>query len=445
MNRQYEAPDVPASATSFDIDNPQVYTVTGNITMEQIYLSEVKNKENKGTRMKVVVGGHYTGEGLVESDALSYYRIDMEDTYDEGHSTNVGTMTPFDIIRNHSYIFNITGVDNPGTPTPDKALDSDVAKVKVRIEQYADEPMRGVPDQYTLTTDESVITFKSFDDLNEQAIEVWTDYELGWDIEDIDGENTDWLVLENTSGNKNQKVSLKIRPGSKNRSLTRTAHFMVTAGNIKKQITVIQPQPPTANCYVVGEGEHEMIVTIKGNGITGTQPEGVNILPDGEDATLAPDKIGIIWETTAGLITLIDSNGNQHKGAEKCDYNHSTKTIKYKVNTDNAKIGGVTGGNALIGAFKGEQIIWSWHIWVCSEVADPSTQTFKVECTEEWPLTKYAVMDRNLGALSNKPLVYGAPNNKMSVASMGLLYQWGRKDPFIGSNYSNEAAFGQSG
>lgn len=445
VNRQYEAPDVPASATSFDIDNPQVYTVTGNITMEQIYLSEVKNKENKGTRMKVVVGGHYTGEGLVESDALSYYRIDMEDTYDEGHSTNVGTMTPFDIIRNHSYIFNITGVDNPGTPTPDKALDSDVAKVKVRIEQYADEPMRGVPDQYTLTTDESVITFKSFDDLNEQAIEVWTDYELGWDIEDIDGENTDWLVLENTSGNKNQKVSLKIRPGSKNRSLTRTAHFMVTAGNIKKQITVIQPQPPTANCYVVGEGEHEMIVTIKGNGITGTQPEGVNILPDGEDATLAPDKIGIIWETTAGLITLIDSNGNQHKGAEKCDYNHSTKTIKYKVNTDNAKIGGVTGGNALIGAFKGEQIIWSWHIWVCSEVADPSTQTFKVECTEEWPLTKYAVMDRNLGALSNKPLVYGAPNNKMSVASMGLLYQWGRKDPFIGSNYSNEAAFVNQG
>lgn len=445
-DKQYEAPDVPASASSFGIDTPQIYTVTGNITMEQIYLSEVKNKENNGNRMKVVVGGHYTGEGLVESDALSYYRIDMEDTYDESHSTNVGTMTPFDIIRNHSYIFNITGVDNPGTPTPDKALDSDVAKIKVRIEQYADEPMRGVPDQYTLTTDESVITFNSFDDLTEQAIEVWTDYELGWSIELIDGENTDWLTMENTTGNKDQKVLLKIKPGSKNRSLTRSAHFMVTAGNIKKQITVIQPQPPTANSYVVGNGDHELIVGIKGNGVEGTMPEGANILENGEDATLKPKYIGIIWETAPGLVRLKKQDGtivdNKKIGGHpnECDYDPKTMTVKYVVNESAGSIGGVTGGNTLVGAFdENHRVIWSWHIWVCPEMVG-SDGNIKEECVENWPLTDYIMMDRNLGALANRPITSNS-NNQMSVASMGLLYQWGRKDPFIGSNYSNEKAF----
>ena len=263
VNRQYEAPDVPASASSFDIGNPQVYTVTGNITMEQIYLSEVRNKGNDGNRMKVVVGGHYAGEGLVQGNDLSYYRIDMEDTYDEGHSTNVGTMTPFDIIRNHSYIFNITGVDNPGTPTPDKALDSDVAKVKVRIEQYADEPMRGVSDQYTLTTDRSVIEFESSKDITPQELNIWTDYALGWTIESI-SEGTpipDWVVIDKKYGDEGVTTTVKINPDAQNHSITRTGRFYVCAGTIKKEITVIQPQPPTANCYVAVSYTHLTLPT----------------------------------------------------------------------------------------------------------------------------------------------------------------------------------------
>lgn len=59
-------------------------------------------------------------------------------------------------------------------------------------------------------------------------------------------------------------------------------------------------------------------------------------------------------------------------------------------------------------------ILWSWHIW-CSE--------------EGWNDHVYAnnagtMMDRNLGATSATPGDIGA---------FGLLYQWGRKDPFMGS------------
>ena len=71
-------------------------------------------------------------------------------------------------------------------------------------------------------------------------------------------------------------------------------------------------------------------------------------------------------------------------------------------------------GNASIAARNSKGVIlWSWHIW-CSE--------------EGWNDQVYAnnagtMMDRNLGATSATP---------GDVGAFGLLYQWGRKDPFMG-------------
>lgn len=440
---QYTAPDVPDGASQFTIDKPQVYDVTGNVTMEQIYLSEVANKGNDHP-MKVVVGGVYSGEGLVQGNDLSYYRIDMEDTYDEaaGKDNPNGPMSAFDIIRNHSYIFNITGVDNPGTPTPDKALDSDVAKVKVRIEQYADEPMRGVSDQYTLTTDRSVIEFESSKDIDPQELNIWTDYALGWTIEPISEDTPipNWVVIDKKFGDEGVTTTVKINPDAQNYSITRTGRFYVCAGTIKKEITVIQPQPPTANCYVASPdgNPHTLIVGIKGNGIEGTMPEGKSILENGNEVTLEPAYIAVIWETHQGLVELINpvdkkpvKNVKDH--ITGVQYDRENMSIQYNVNTNGASIGGVTGGNALIGAFdSGGKILWSWHIWVSPDIVNPTTQTVNEDFVENWKVNDYDVMDRNLGALANRPV------GDNSVASMGLLYQWGRKDPFIGPKYSND-------
>ena len=73
-------------------------------------------------------------------------------------------------------------------------------------------------------------------------------------------------------------------------------------------------------------------------------------------------------------------------------------------------------GNAVIAVKDANgDILWSWHIW-CSE--------------EGWQEHIYnnnagTMMDRNLGATSATP---------GSVGALGLLYQWGRKDPFLGSS-----------
>ncbi len=70
-------------------------------------------------------------------------------------------------------------------------------------------------------------------------------------------------------------------------------------------------------------------------------------------------------------------------------------------------------GNALVGIYDDEgAILWSFHIWI-SEVG-----------VVEYP-NGYHVLDRNLGATSAE---------KGNLASWGLYYQWGRKDPFAASD-----------
>lgn len=72
-------------------------------------------------------------------------------------------------------------------------------------------------------------------------------------------------------------------------------------------------------------------------------------------------------------------------------------------------------GNALIAAKNAEGVIlWSWHIWITGAVDDIT-----------YPNSAGVMMDRNLGAISNEP------DNSLAI---GLLYQWGRKDPFMGSS-----------
>lgn len=80
-------------------------------------------------------------------------------------------------------------------------------------------------------------------------------------------------------------------------------------------------------------------------------------------------------------------------------------------------------GNAVIAAKNSKGvIIWSWHIWCCEE---------------GWKEQVYynnagTMMDRNLGATSVTP---------DDGTDHGLLYQWGRKDPFLGASPTSGSAF----
>ena len=64
-----------------------------------------------------------------------------------------------------------------------------------------------------------------------------------------------------------------------------------------------------------------------------------------------------------------------------------------------------------------DNVLWSWHIW-CPEVS-PTSNTYSFDGGDN---VTYEMMSLNLGALNNNP-----GENK----SLGLMYQWGRKDPFL--------------
>ena len=72
-------------------------------------------------------------------------------------------------------------------------------------------------------------------------------------------------------------------------------------------------------------------------------------------------------------------------------------------------------GNAVIAAKDASgNILWSWHIWFTDKPEE-----------QEYYKNAGTMMDRNLGATSATP---------GDVGALGLLYQWGRKDPFVGAS-----------
>jgi uncharacterized protein (TIGR02145 family) len=150
-----------------------------------------------------------------------------------------------------------------------------------------------------------------------------------------------------------------------------------------------------ANCYIVAPGASTVIpVGIKGN--------NGNVAGTGLSPALTPGSVGVVWQTTSGLVTWTN-------------FNATSKTVTITA--------GPTSGNAVIAAYSGANqtgtILWSWHIWVTDYNPNTGTTYFLANT-----YTSNVFMDRNLGATSA---------TAGDVNTMGLLYQWGRKDPFPGS------------
>ncbi|MDY5356670.1 MAG: hypothetical protein SPG52_01840 [Candidatus Cryptobacteroides sp.] len=143
----------------------------------------------------------------------------------------------------------------------------------------------------------------------------------------------------------------------------------------------------SANAYVVSEPGTYKFGTVKGN-----SSESVGSVASSE----------ILWES-------FGTDETPQVGELVCDVSYANGEIYFK--TANS----FTEGNAVIAAKDASgKILWSWHIWLTDQ---PQEQVYYNNAG--------TMMDRNLGATSATPGEVGA---------MGLIYQWGRKDPFLGSS-----------
>ena len=151
----------------------------------------------------------------------------------------------------------------------------------------------------------------------------------------------------------------------------------------------------TANSYIVSKSGTYKFSTVKGN-----SSESVGAVSSAE----------VLWETFGTDVT--PNVGDLVK-------NISYKNGEVTFQTDDT----FKEGNAVIAAKDAEgNILWSWHIWLTDQ---PEEQVYYNNAG--------TMMDRNLGATSATP---------GDVGALGLLYQWGRKDPFLGSSsiYRNTIA-----
>lgn len=151
----------------------------------------------------------------------------------------------------------------------------------------------------------------------------------------------------------------------------------------------------TANCYIVSDpGIYSIDASTIGNGVFGII-EGSGFHTD--DPTISPVRAEILWTDNPTVVTSVT-----------CD--KDSRKISFMVP-------GVE-GNALIAA-KDENgtILWSWHIWVTDT---PENQTYVNNAGT------FEVMDRNLGAISSEK----DSGDDAVRDTDGMVYQWGRKDPF---------------
>lgn len=178
-----------------------------------------------------------------------------------------------------------------------------------------------------------------------------------------------------------QQLELKIEVSD---DYDREASLDLTLGVI--EITTAEN---AANCYIVEPGSTVSINAVKGN----------------STEKLTFDNAYLVWQDALGMVESVAANNDEN-------------VVVVKLND------GIE-GNAVVAARQGETIVWSWHLWVSNYDADATAMEYVYTDSNTGSTTTYVWMDRNLGARNA---------TKYDVGALGLLYQWGRKDPFVGAD-----------
>lgn len=148
----------------------------------------------------------------------------------------------------------------------------------------------------------------------------------------------------------------------------------------------------TANCYIVSApGKYKFNASVKGN-----SAESIGAAVSAE----------VLWESFGTDVT--PSVGDIVRNVT-----YKEGYIEFETPTELAE------GNAVVAAKDASgTILWSWHIWVTDQ---PEEHMYYNNAG--------TMMDRNLGATSA---------TSGDVRALGLLYQWGRKDPFLSTSSIKE-------
>jgi len=223
------------------------------------------------------------------------------------------------------------------------------------------------------------------------------------EIEAIPDDDTkEWITVVDTKAMTEHTITLNIAANAdaQNRNgfvdiFKKGTQKCIYSIFIEQEGVVVGPKDlgkkETANSYIVtGAGDY-MFATVKGNSAesVGTVKEAV-----------------VLWETV-NTDTAPEANSIIASVAYADGYvTFSTPTT-------------LKPGNAVIAAKDADGVIlWSWHIWIPETAIETNT----------YGIAERPIMDRYLGALTEA--TQWETSEAADGLSFGLLYQWGRKDPF---------------
>lgn len=179
---------------------------------------------------------------------------------------------------------------------------------------------------------------------------------------------------------KDFTVTLNVEDAANSRTLEQVYNFKGLMADNYQSFTT------NANTYIVTPGAFVKINGVKGNG----------------SETLSFDSAELLWADNAALVeAVMVHDGNIYANLRESE-----------------------SGNAVVTAKSGNDVVWSWTLWVSSYNPEDNCMTYTSSNGKT-----YTFMDRNLGALSNEV---------GTAAVHGNMYQWGRKDAFPGMDYTSE-------
>ena len=191
-------------------------------------------------------------------------------------------------------------------------------------------------------------------------------------------------------------------------------------------VRVVDVKNNAADVIGVSPGSVIITATAKdGSGVTASVP--VTVIPD-KTTFASPANCYIVTTADTYAFKAVKGNSSESVGniasvevLWESFGTHNTPNVGELVKNVSYSNGEITftathmKGNAVIAAKDAlDEILWSWHIWLTDQPQE-----------QEYYNNAGVMMDRNLGATS------ATPGN---VGSLGLLYQWGRKDPFLASS-----------
>mgnify|MGYP001469208756 CR=1 FL=1 len=215
--------------------------------------------------------------------------------------------------------------------------------------------------------------------------------------------------------------------------------------------------PCTANCYVIhGPGTYRIPCvygnTLKLGTYNGYAVDYLNESKEGKafvnyngdritesNYKFTPASAAVLWQSTNGVIT----NAAVTTGSDGMSY------ITFTVNKTNLQQ-----GNAVIAARNSSgTVMWSWHLWITDATLTAPNNDFLTQnlgwvsnsdSYNHYPARSVQLRITQTNPLSDAGSVVLTVNqieadvDSNPAAGSGLYYQWGRKDPFRGSDITED-------